>query len=210
MQEMDEDVVDFDTGTVRLMDPAALRGLQFWDELGRVHRVMPHGEAVTADQFDANFLALLAGILFWSFVPPSQDLPGQQTSLPRGSRDGTPLMLSAALAMPAAAPDPALAYAALKPFALHLGERLFLPAATAGLPHIEKPSPDYLDLALPEKERQLVLDLLAAARPSLLATSFLLTHQLFEKLALPLARGDVDVVQAARQGQEWLEKYLNE
>lgn len=210
MQEMDEDVVDFDTGAVRLTHPAALRGLQFWDDLGRVHKIMPHGAAVTADAFAANFLALLAGILFWSFTPPSQNLPGQQTSLPRGSRDGTPLMLSAALAMPAAALDPSLAYAALAPLALHLGERLFLPAVTAGQQYIQTPSADYLELALPEQERQLVLDLLATARPSLLATSYYMVQELFPRLTLPLARGEVDVVQAARQGQEWLESYLDE
>ena len=75
LQEMDEDPINFDTGVVRLTDPAALRGLQFWEELGRLHKVMPHGASVTADQFGTNFTSLLSGILFWDFLPPSHNLP---------------------------------------------------------------------------------------------------------------------------------------
>jgi hypothetical protein len=85
-----------------------------------------------------------------------------------------------------------------------------LPPVIAGQQHIENPSSDYLELALPEEERQLVLRLLKAARPSLLATSFTITFQLFARLALPLARGEVSVEQAAQQAQDWLQSYLNQ
>ena len=210
LQEMDEDPIDLDTGAVRLMEPAALRGLQFWDELGRLHGVMPHGATVTADQFDDDFTSILTSILFWDFLPPSLNLPGRQAPLPTGPRDVTTLTLSGALTIPSVASDPALSYEALRPLALHLGERLLLPPVIAGQQFIEKPSSDYLELALPEYERQLVLHLLDTARPSLLATSFVMTNELFDRLVLPLARGEVDVVQAAQQAQNWLKSYLNE
>ena len=210
LQEMDEDPIDLDTGAVRLTDPAALRGLQFWEELGRLHKVMPHGASVTADQFGANFTSLLSGILFWDFLPPSHNLPGQQAPLPTGPRDVTTLTLSGALTIPSVASDADLSYGALRPLALNLGERLLLPPVTAGQEFIENPSSDNLELALPEHERQLVLHLLDAARPSLLATSLVMTNELFERLALPLARGELDVEQAAQQAQNWLESYMNE
>ena len=210
LQEMDEDPINFDTGAVRLTDPAALRGLQFWEELGRLHKVMPHGASVTADQFGANFTSLLSGILFWDFLPPSHNLPGQQAPLPTGPRDVTTLTLSGALTIPSVASDADLSYGALRPLALNLGERLLLPPVTAGQEFIENPSSDNLELALPEHERQLVLHLLDTARPSLLATSFVITNELFERLALPLARGEVDVEQAAQQAQNWLKSHLNE
>ena len=210
LQEMDEDPINFDTGAVRLTDPAALRGLQFWEELGRLHKVMPHGASVTADQFGANFTSLLSGILFWDFLPPSHNLPGQQAPLPTGPRDVTTLTLSGALTIPSVASDADLSYGALRPLALNLGERLLLPPVTAGQEFIENPSSDNLELALPEHERQLVLHLLDTARPSLLATSFIMTNQLFQSMVLPLARGEMDVGQAAQEAQNWLQSYLNE
>ena len=208
LQETDEDVADFGTGAVRLTEPGALRGLQFWDELGRVHNVMAHGAFVTADQFDPIFSSLLTSVLFWNFVPPGQSVPGSQAPLPAGDREGTPMMLSGAIAIPAVAADAALSYEALRPLALTLGERLSLPPAIAGQQHIREPSTDYMQLLLPEYERQLVLNLLATARPSLLATSYYFTYQLFERMILPLARGEVAVIQAAQQAQDWLEVSL--
>ena len=210
MQEMDGDVVDLDTGAVRLTDPAALRGLHFWDELGRIHSIMPHGTTVTGDQFGTNFSSLLTSILFWNFLPPGYNLPGQQASLPAGPREGTPMMLSSALAIPTIASDAALSYEALRPLALSLGQRLPWPPAIVGQQFIEKPSMDYLEIVLPEYERQLALHLLATARPSLLATSFSMTYQLFERMTLPLARGEIGVEQAAQQAQDWLKSYLSE
>ena len=210
LQEMDEDPINFDTGAVRLTDPAALRGLQFWEELGRLHKVMPHGASVTADQFSADFTSLLSGILFWDFLPPSHNLPGQQAPLPTGPRDVTTLTLSGALTIPSVASDADLSYGALRPLALNLGERLLLPPVTAGQEFIENPSSDNLELALPEHERQLVLHLLDTARPSLLATSFIMTNQLFQTMVLPLARGEMDVGLAAQEAQKWLQSYLSE
>ena len=210
LQETDGDLIDFNAGTVRLTEPAAVRGLRFWDDLGRVYGIMPYGATTTEDQFGTNFTALLTSILFWNFLPPGQNLPGSQAPLPTGPRVGTPMMLSAALAIPAIAPDAALSYEALRPLAYVLGQRLWLPPVVAGQQHIREPSSDYIQLMLPEYERQLALDLLATARPSLLATSFYMTYQLFEKMILPLARGEMGVEQAAQQAQDWLKSHLSE
>lgn len=210
LQELDKDVVDPDTGAVRLTDPAALRGLQFWDELGRVHGIMPHGRTVSADFFDADFTTLLAGILLFRYIPPSSMLAGRQTLLPTGPRDVTPLSVSAVAAIPTVARDASLSYEVLRSFALHLGERLLLPPVIAGQKHIESPSSGYLDLMLPPEDRELVFHLLDTARPSTLASSMEMTLKLFERLTLPLARGELDVVQAAQHGQDWLESTLSQ
>ena len=85
-----------------------------------------------------------------------------------------------------------------------------MPPVIAGQEFIENPKSDFLELALPEHERQLVLHLLDTSRPSLLATSLVMTNELFERLALPLARGELGVEQAAQQAQNWLESYLKE
>lgn len=210
LQELDKDVVDPDTGAVRLTDPAALRGLQFWDELGRVHGIMPHGRTVSADFFDADFTTLLAGILLFRYIPPSNMLAGRQTLLPTGPRDVTPLSVSAVAAIPTVARDASLSYEVLRSFALHLGERLLLPPVIAGQKHIESPSSGYLDLMLPPEDRELVFHLLDTARASTLASSMEMTLKLFERLTLPLARGELDVVQAAQHGQDWLESTLSQ
>ena len=210
LQEMDKDVIDLDTGAVRLTDPAALRGLQFWEELGRVHGIMPHGETVSAGFFDVDFTTLLSGILFFRYFPPSNMLAGRQTLLPTGPRDVTPLSVNQVAAIPMVARDAALSYEVLRSFALHLGERLLLPPVIAGQQHIENPSTGYLDLMLPPEDRKLVFHLLDTARASTLASSMEMTLKLFERLTLPLARGDVDVMQAAQQAQNWLQSYLND
>ncbi len=210
LQELDKDILDPHTGAVRLTDPAALRGLQFWDELGRVHGIMPHGATVTADQFDVDFTTLLNGILFFRYISPSNMLAGQQAPLPAGPRDVTPLSVSQAAAIPSLAPDPALSYETLMPLALDLGSRLLMPPVIAGQQHIEKPSTGYLELMLPPEDRELVFHLLDTARPSQLASSFYMTLELFDRLTLPLTRGELDVVQAAQQAQDWLKSYLSE
>ena len=137
-------------------------------------------------------------------------LPGQQAPLPAGPRDVTPLSVSQAVAIPAVARDAALSYEVLMPFALHLGEHLLMPPVIAGQQYIEKPTTDYLELMLPPQDRELVFHLLDTARASPLASSLVMTIRLFERLTLPLARGEVDVVQAAQHGQDWLEFYLNQ
>ena len=209
MQEMDRDVIDLDTGAVRLTGPAALRGLQFWDDLGRVHGIMPHGTDVTADHFDVSFWIRHPGIFFWYFISPGSMTSGQASPAPfRATGPITPLSLGAALAIPASARDAAQSYEALAPLALYIGEHLLLPPVISGQKYIEKPASGYIELMLPEYDRQLALHLLDTARPSPLASSSVMTIQLFEKLTLPLARGEMGLMQAAQQAQNWLEVLL--
>ena len=210
MQETDRDVIDLNTGEVRLMDPAVLRGLQFWDDLGRVHGILPHGTDVTADHYNVRFWVRHPGIFFWYFLSPGSMTLGKQAPLPSGPRDLTPLTLGAALAIPANARDAAQSYEALAPLALYIGEHLLLPPVISGQKYIEKPASSYIELMLPEYDRQLALHLLETARPSPLASSSVMTIQLFEKLTLPLARGEMGLMQAVQEAQNWLEFYLNQ
>lgn len=210
LQEMDRDVVDLHTSEVRLMDPPALRGLRFWEELGRTHGIMPHGPDVTADLYRFQFWNRHPGIFFYYFASPASVSTGKQAPLPAGPRDVTPLMLGASLAIPASARDATLSYTALAPLAIYLGERFLLPPVISGQQYIEKPQSDYLNLMLPAYDRQLAFHILQTARPSPLASSHMMLLQLFEKLSLPLARGEIVVEQAAREAQNWLQSYLNE
>ena len=120
------------------------------------------------------------------------------------------MYLGASLAIPASARDAAQSYAALVPLASYLGERFLLPPVISGQEYIEKPQSGYINLMLPEHDRQLAFHALQTARPSPLASSTMMQFQLFEKLTLPLARGEVAVAQAAQQAQAWLESYLSE
>ena len=83
-----------------------------------------------------------------------------------------------------------------------------MPPVIAGQQHIENPSTGYLELMLPPEERELVFHLLETGRASLLGSSYFMTLELFERLTLPLARGELNVVQAAQRGQEWLDAQL--
>ena len=210
LQELDRDVVDLNTGEVRLTDPAALRGLQFWDDLGRVHGIMPHGAEVTADLYSFPFWNRHPSTFFYYFASPASISTGRQAPLPAGPRDVTPLYLGASLAIPAGARDTAQAYAALVPLASYLGERFLLPPVISGQEYIEKPQSGYINLMLPEYDRQLAFHVLETARPSPLGSSFTMHFQLFEKLSLPLARGEMVVEQAAQEAQNWLQAYVNE
>lgn len=210
LQETDRDVVDLNTGAVRLMDPAVLRGLQFWDDLGRTHGIMPHGPEVTADTYEVEFWYRHPSTFFYYFASPASISTGKQAPLPTGPRDVTPLLLGASLAIPAGARDTAQSYAALVPLASYLGEQFLLPSVISGQKYIENPQSGNTNLMLPEHDRQLAFHVLQTGRPSPLGSSFMMLSQLFEKLTLPLARGEMDVEQAAQEAQNWLHAYVNE
>ncbi len=210
LQETDRDVVDLNTGEARLMEPAALRGLRFWDELGKTHGVMPHGPDVTAATYRFEFWSRHPSTFFFYFMSPGAVTTGKQVPLPAGPRDVTPLTLGASLAIPAGARDTAQAYAALVPLANYLGERYLLPPVISGQEYLENPQSGHINLLLPEHDRQLAFHVLETGRPSPLASSYMMHFQLFEKLTLPLARGEMVVEQAAQEAQNWLQSYLNE
>lgn len=212
LQEGLEDVVDLNTGAVRLMEPAALRALSFWDELGRVHGVMPYGPEVTFEELSPwdSLRQWKVAILF--DLLPNDELSGSRryVPLPAGLQEVTPLILMEALGIPAVATDPELAYTTMLPLALYLGERSRIPSVTAGLQFIEKPDADHTNLYFPEDVRQRVLRALQTAKASHLASSDGMSNGLFDNLTWPLARGELSVEQAAQQAQNWLQSYLNE
>ena len=125
--------------------------------------------------------------------------------------EGTPLILFDIIAIPAVARDVDLSYEALVPLALHSGERSKLPTVKASLQHIKTPgSRDHINLLFLEQDREIILNILNTAQPSYLASSNAMNSWLFENLTLPLARGEMGLMQAAQQAQNWLESYLNE
>ena len=210
LQETDRDVVDLNTGEVRLTEPAALRGLQFWDDLGKTHGIMPHGADVTADLYRFQFWFRHPSIFFYYFASGSSISTGKQAPLPAGPRDVTPLYLGASLAIPAKARDGVQSYEALAPLAIYLGEHFLLPPVISGQKYIENPQFGYTELMLPDYDRQLALHSLQTARPSPLVSSSMMVYQLLEMLTLPLARGEMGVEQAAQQAQLWLESYVRQ
>ena len=213
LQETGKDVIDLETGAVHLTDPAALRGLQHWDELGRVHSIMPYGQEVLSHPpgIRRPYRASRTGILFQTSFEISNSGGRELASIPAGSMAGTPLILFDALAIPAGARDPELSYGASIPLALHSGERSRLPTVKTSLQHITNPeSKDHLDLLFLEHQRDIILNILSTAHPSYLASSTAMNSWVFSNLTLPLARGELGVEQAAQQAQNWLESYLND
>ena len=212
LHETGRDVIDLETTTVRLAEPASLRGLQYWDELGRVQGIMRHGPEVLASHMRVRrpYRASRTAILFQTVFETSSQDNRALASLPAGPKEGTPLLLFDVLAIPAGAQDAELSYRALIPLSLHIGERSRLPTVTASLQHIVTSSREHIDLVFLEQQREIILNILKTAQPSYLASSNYMNQWLLENLTLPLARGEVDVAQAAQQAQDWLVSYLGE
>ena len=213
LHETGKDVIDLETGAVHLADPAALRGLQVWDELGRVHGILPYGQEILANKprIRGPYRPSRTGILFQTAFETSQTDGRNLAAIPTGVMEGTPLILFDIVAIPAVARDVDLSYEALVPLALHSGERSKLPTVKASLQHIMTPgSRDHINLLFHEQDREIILNILETAQPSYLASSNAMNSWLFANLTLPLARGEIGVEQAAQQAQNWLESYLNE
>ncbi len=210
LQEGVEDVVDLNTGTVRLTESSTLRALRFWDELGRVHGILPYGPDLVAEQLrplDRSRRNRVA--VFFDNVPDAAVGDGRQYALlPAGPKEITPLVLVEAIGVPTGANDPDLSYSALVPFALHLGERSRLPSVKAGVRYIENPDTDHINLHFAEEDRQLILHAFSTAKASHVASSHGMSNGLFHSLMLPLARGELVVEQAAEQAASWVSAYL--
>ena len=205
----DVTIADLDTGEIGLGDPASLRALSAWDELGRVHGILPYGPDVTVEKLfgwnDLNHRGM-------HFAPFRQRMPDQWqmvTPLPKRDRNTTPLVLVEALAIPAAA-DGDRAYEVLVPLARWLGERRALPAVTAGWQYLQKPDREHFDLIYPESVRTTALQALTEARASHVASSLTLTQALFNIITWRLARDEVGIEQAIEQAANWLQSYVNE
>ncbi len=213
LHETGKDVIDLETGVVNLTDPAALRGLQYWDDLGRVHKIMRYGQEIASHPpgIRRPYRPSRTGILFQTAFDISSTGDRELASIPAGPMAGTPLMLFDITAIPAGARDPSLSYSALVPLALHFGERSRLPTVKTSIEHITSPgSRDHLNILFLEHQREVVLDILSNAHPSYVASSNAINSWLFNNLTLPLARGEVTVEQAARQAQDWLQSYIRE
>lgn len=212
LHETGHDVIDLETTSVRMAEPASLRGLQYWDELGRVQGIMRYGPEVQSNQIQVRrpYRASSTAILFQTVFETSSQDNRALAPVPAGPHEGTPLLLFDVLAIPAGAQDAELSYRALIPLSLHIGERSRLPTVTASIEHIKTPSSEYIDIVFLEDQREIVLNILDTAQPSWLASSNFLNQWFLDNLTLPLARGEVDVVQAAQQAQNWLETYVRE
>ena len=213
LHETGKDVIDLETGAVNLTDPAALRGLQNWDDLGRVHKIMRYGQEISSHPpgIRRPYRPSSTGILFETAFEISSTGDRETAPIPAGPMAGTPLMLFDVTAIPAGARDPDLFYSALVPLALHFGERSRLPTVKTSLEYITTPgSRDHLNLLFLEHQREVVIDTLNNAHPSYVASSNAINSWLLSNLTLPLARGEVTVEQAARQAQNWLQSYISE
>ena len=203
------EIVDLDSGVIRLEGPAAIRALTAWDELGRVHGILPYGPSVTEVDLRGTSDAALSGMRFSRFVKRPWHYWSSLTPMPQGSQRATPLSLEEVLAVPAAAAADS-AYEALIPLAHWIGERRVLPAVTAGWQYLEKPDTDHFDLIFPESMRETALQSLPNAKASYAASSSAISYHLFHQVTLPLARGEVVVEQAIDQASNWLKSYLAE
>ena len=202
-------VADLDTGKIGMDEPASLRALSAWDELGRVHGILPNGPEVTTRELQGYNDLFQRGMffsLFFQYLPEPWRLV---TPLPTGSRNTTPLVLTEALAIPDAAQGER-AYEVLVPLASWLGERRVLPAVTAGWQFIKRPDRDHFDLVFPESTQDTVLQALANAKASHVASSPTMTNALFNIITYRLARGEVGIEQAIEQATNWLNNYINE
>ena len=202
-------VADLDTGKIGMDEPASLRALSAWDELGRVHGILPYGPQVTTRELQGYNDLFQRGMffsLFFQYLPEPWRLV---TPLPTGSRNTTPLVLTEALAIPDAAQGER-AYEVLVPLASWLGERRVLPAVTAGWQFIKRPDRDHFDLVFPESTQDTVLQALANAKASHVASSPTMTNALFNIITYRLARGEVGIEQAIEQATNWLRSYVSE
>lgn len=208
LQQEGVTVADLDTGQVGMDDPATIRALTAWDELGRVHGILPYGPDTTVAKLQGLNDILQRGMLFTYYF---NVLPQQWrlvTPLPTGARNNTPLALVEALAVPDAAQGER-AYEALVPLTHWIAERRVMPATTAGWQFIKRPDRDHFNLVFPEPTQDTVLDALHNAKASHVASSPGLSQALFNIVTYRLARGEVGIEQAIEQAQNWLQNYVN-
>ncbi len=202
-------VADLNSGKIGIDDPATFRALSAWDELGRVHGILPHGPDVTLDQLEAFKDYYERGMHFTPFFGHTPEPFGYVTPLPSGASNTTPLSLVEALGMPPAAQGDS-AYAALVSLALWLGERRVLPTTKAGWQFVARPDGDHFDLVFPEPVKATALESMARAQASYVASGWKMSQWLHTNVTLPLARQEVTVEQAIQQATRWLQSYTNE
>ncbi len=203
------DVVDFDTGKVRIAERAAQRGLTFWLDLGRVHSIMPHGPDVDWQTLRGTVQGRRRqGAMFFNAFFSRFGSGLRPATIPAGPNTGVPLGLQEALAMPTDAGSGAEAYTAMVHLADHLSQNRFVPATSSGLEFIRQPDAGHAGLILEPAIRDVLLDLLISSQPTPVASGGELTSRLASIISLPLARGEISVERAAQQAHEAIVEYL--
>ena len=177
------DAVDLDTGTIKLTEPAALRGIGFWQDLGRIHGVMPHGPDLDSNTLRGtiNGQRLQTAMIFNPFFGRLR-ADRMPAVIPKEDRSGTPLGLQEALVMPAGSQHGEAGYETMVHLAHHIGQTRLVPAVTEAQGFIAKPAGKYMSLLLDPVARDVLLELLVDSVPSHLATSSQLSWQLFSRL----------------------------
>jgi len=203
------EIVDLDSGVIRLEGPATIRALTAWDEMGREYGIYPYGPEVTDADLRGYEDVVPSAMRFSRFMKNPWGYWPDYAPMPQGPKRATPLLLEEVLAVPAAAATDD-AYAALIPLAHWIGERRVLPAVTAGWQYLEKPDTDHFDLIFSDMMREAALHSLPNAKASFAASSTWLTSRLFQQVTLPLARGEIAIEQAIDQATMVCQSYLAE
>jgi len=203
------DAVDLDTGTIKLTEPAAQRGIRFWQELGRTHKAMPHGPDLDSNTLRGtiNGQRLQTAMIFTPFFGRLR-ADRMPAVIPKEDRSGVPLGLQEALVMPVGSQSGEAGFATMVHLGHHLGQIRLVPAVTEAQGFINKPAGKYMSLLLDPVARDVLLELLVDSVPSHLASSTQLSWRLFSRLTLPVARGQVSIEEAAQNAHDEVEAYL--
>lgn len=203
------DAVDLDTGSIKLTEPAAQRGIRFWQELGRTHRAMPHGPDLDSNALRGtiNGQRLQTAMIFSPFFGRLR-ADRMPAVIPKEDRGGTPLGLQEALVMPAGSQNGDAGFATMLHLGHHIGQIRLVPAVTEAQGFIAKPAGKYMSLLLDPVARDVLLELLVDSVPSHLATATQLSWLLFSRLTLPVARGQLSIEEAAQNAHDAVEAYL--
>ncbi len=203
------DAVDLDSGEIKLTERPALRGIRFWQELGRTHRAMPHGPDIDSQTLRGTIdgESLQTAMVFTPFFGRLR-ADRMPAVIPKEDRSGTPLGLQEALVMPAGSQNGDAGYSVMLPLAHHIGQNRLVPAVTEAQGYVAKPDGRHMSLLLDPVARDVLLELMVDSVPSHLATATQLSWQFFSNLTLPVARGDVSIEEAAQNAHDAVEAYL--
>ena len=203
------DAVDLDTGTIKLTEPAALRGIRFWQELGRTHGVMPHGPDLDSNTLRGtiNGQRLQTAMIFNPFYGRMR-ADRMPAVIPTEDRGGTPLGLQEALVMPVGSQNGDAGYETMLHLGHHIGQNRLVPAVAEAQGYVAKPKGQHMSLLLDPVARDVLLELMVQSVPSHLATSSQLSWLFFSQLTLPVARGQVSIEEAAQNAHDAVAAYL--
>jgi hypothetical protein len=201
--------VDLDTGEIKITERAALRGIQFWQDIGRIHKAMPHGPDLDSNTLRGtiNGERLQTAMILNPFYGRLR-ADRMPAVIPKEDRGGTPLGLQEALVMPVGSRNGDAGFSTMLHLGHHLGQNRLVPAITEAQGYVAKPDGQHMSLLLDPVARDVLLDLLVDSVPSHLATSTQMSWRVFSNLTLPVARGQISIEEAAQNTQVAIEEYL--